>query len=150
VALIVLDGMSLADWLLIRDGWRPAHGDWEIEERLVLAQVPTLTSVSRQALISGRRPAEFAASLNTNAGEAAAWRCFWTEAGLAADQVSYDRLSLVRNDAIPDAVYKPQMLALCLTDHSVDELSHGASLGAGQVQDSLRLWLVEYGPHLDD
>ena len=35
----------------------------------LLAQIPTVTAVSRQALVSGRRPAEFAKTISSNAGE---------------------------------------------------------------------------------
>jgi len=42
VALLVMDGMSLADWHLIGQVWRARHPDWRIEERLLLAQIPTI------------------------------------------------------------------------------------------------------------
>ncbi|KAA3657253.1 MAG: PglZ domain-containing protein, partial [Chloroflexi bacterium] len=78
-ALLVLDGMSLADWLLIRSRWQARQRNWQIQEQLVLAQIPTVTAVSRQALVSGLRPADFGDSLSHNRQEAKLWRQFWVQ-----------------------------------------------------------------------
>ena len=63
IALLVLDGMALADWDVVHSTWRNRHKDWQFEEKLLLAQIPTITAISRQALVSGLRPIEFADSL---------------------------------------------------------------------------------------
>lgn len=40
IALIVLDGLALMDWLLIRNAWQRRHPDWRMNESLLLAQFP--------------------------------------------------------------------------------------------------------------
>lgn len=147
VALLVLDGLALADWLVIRPEWAARHPDWGIDERLVLAQIPSITSVSRQALVGGVRPADLE-SLTTNAAEPGLWRAFWQREGLSEAVIAYERLALDRGPA-PDPLLGGPLAAVCLVDHSVDELSHGASLGAAHVQDGLRRWLAEYSPRLE-
>jgi hypothetical protein len=84
VALLVLDGLALGDWTLIGPVWRARHPDWRFGEHLLLAQVPTITAVSRQALVSGLRPADLTA-LDTNRAEPGQWAAFWSREGLPAD-----------------------------------------------------------------
>lgn len=149
IALLVLDGLSLADWLLLRAAWQERHPEWALEERLLLAQIPTITSISRQALVSGLRPASFAESLYTTAHEARGWQAFWSGQGLIGDVIAYARLALDRAP-VPAIVESNLLAALCLVDHSIDELIHGASLGAAQVQDGLQRWLDGYAPRLEE
>ncbi|MBM3190999.1 MAG: BREX-3 system phosphatase PglZ, partial [Chloroflexi bacterium] len=148
VALLVLDGLSLADWVLVRAAWAARHPDWPLDERLLLAQVPTVTGVSRQSLVSGKRPAEFADTLGTTAAEGRHWLSFWAGHDLRGARVAYAGLALDRAPAPPE-VFGSHVAALCLVDHSVDDLVHGASLGTAQVQDSLRLWLEDCSPRLE-
>jgi len=147
VALLVLDGMALSDWALIGSAWRKRHPDWHLEESLLLAQVPTITSVSRQALVSGLRPAEF--MFKEGRSEAQGWRAFWAQQDLPETSVAYARLALDREEP-PAVLSSSQPRALCLVDHTLDELTHGASLGAANVQAALRVWLESYSPRLED
>jgi len=147
VALLVLDGMALSDWALIGSSWRKRHPGWHLEESLLLAQVPTITGVSRQALVSGLRPAEF--MFREGWSEAQGWRAFWAGEDLPEASVAYARLALDR-EGPPAALSSSQPRALCLVDHTLDELTHGASLGAAGVQAALRVWLESYSPRLED
>lgn len=147
-ALLVLDGMSLADWLLIRSRWQARQRNWQIQEQLVLAQIPTVTAVSRQALVSGLRPADFGDSLSHNRQEAKLWRQFWVQRGVAEKGVGYGRLKLGQHD-LPTELSSSRIQVLCLINNSIDDMLHGASLGAADVQASLRLWLDEQSPQLE-
>jgi hypothetical protein len=149
VVLLILDCMALADWTLIGPVWRARHPDWRFEEHLVLAQVPTITAVSRQALVSGLRPADFAATLDTNRAEPGQWAAFWTGEGLPADACPHARLALDR-DAPPPEVDSARTRALCLTDSKIDGMVHDATLGATDFQASLRVWLEEYGRRVEE
>ena len=149
VALLVLDGMALTDWTLIGPVWRARHPDWYFEEHLLLAQVPTITAVSRQALVSGQRPADFAVTLDTNRAEAGQWAAFWAGEGLLADACPYSRLALDR-DELPPEVDSARTRALCLTDSKVDGMVHDATLGATDFQASLRVWQEGYGRRIEE
>ncbi|MBC7316415.1 MAG: hypothetical protein H5T70_08365, partial [Chloroflexi bacterium] len=111
VALLVLDGMSLADWLVVAPRWGDRHPSWRMVERLLLAQIPTLTPVSRRALIGGVRPAE-AGSSAAALDEAHLWEAFWVREGL--ERCLYARLALDREPAPGILLKEPQ--ALCLVD----------------------------------
>jgi hypothetical protein len=146
VALLVLDGLSLADWLLVRPVWQARQPGWQIQEWLLLAQIPTITAVSRQALVSGWRPADFAATLDHNHQEPKQWAAFWQ--GHDAPASAYERLRLDEGDR-PAALSSARVQALCLINNDIDEMLHGASLGAAAVQAALRLWLQSRLPALE-
>ena len=148
VALLVLDGMALADWTVIRAAWRARHPAWRWDERLVLAQVPTITAVSRQALVSGLRPADFADTLATTQADARRWAAFWTQYDLPRDACPYAHVHLDR-DAPPPDVTSARVRALCLVETRVDDLVHDATLGSTDFYASLALWLESEAVHLE-
>lgn len=135
VCLLVLDGLSLADWLRVGRVWQARHPGWRLAEcGPLLAQIPTITAVSRQALISGRPPRDFAATLGDNRHEAAQWAAFWAAEGLAGRAVAYARLT-------PGEPLPPAAQALCLVTTGLDSRLHGATLGAAEAWASLGVWL---------
>ncbi len=149
VALLVLDGLALRDWRLIGPTWRARHPDWLLDERLLLAQIPTITAVSRQALIAGLRPADFAGTIDHNRAEPRRWAEFWTRQDnpLPADACPYLRLGAGADESL--ALLGPRVRAACLVDNSIDEIVHGARLGAAAVQASLHIWLDQVSPRLE-
>jgi len=54
VVFLVMDGMSISDYYVIRDGLC----DFEIQESFIFSMIPTTTSISRQSLVSGKFPIE--------------------------------------------------------------------------------------------
>lgn len=148
VALIVLDGLSLADWAVISDVWSDRHQNWRFHDQLLLAQVPTMTSISRQALISGLRPIDFAESLDTTAREPSRWRAFWEKQGVPESNVHYRTLALDREPE-PALPVLSLTTALCLVDVSIDERVHGVTMGASELASDREVWLREYAPKLE-
>ncbi len=149
VALLILDGMALADWTLISPAWRARHPDWRFEERLLLAQVPTITAVSRQALVSGLRPADFAATLDTSRAEPKHWAAFWAREGLPTEACPHVHLALERDEP-PLEVDSAHTRALCLIYSRIDDMVHDATLGTTDFQASLGVWLEEQSKQLED
>lgn len=141
VVLLVLDCLSLMDWQVVSAVWSQRHEDWKIRTDLVLSQIPTITSISRYALISGMRPADFANDMDQHVSEARAWELFWSrdsvaEAACKLLPLYYDR----RIDQLPE-LQDPRVKFWCLIDDTLDKLAHNATLGAADQQSSLRLWL---------
>lgn len=141
VALLVLDGLSLAVWQQIRAVWSQRHPDWQMDEQLVLAQIPTITAISRQALISGQRPAHFSESLTHNGREKQLWQRFWEGAGLPVSAAEYELLSTRSDTFYPPAVDSRRVQALCLVTPIIDQIVHGATQGVADVHASVELWL---------
>ncbi len=82
VALVVMDGMALDHWLAVRSlfpAWSEARN---FEEGACFAWVPTLTSISRQAIFAGRIPQLFPDSCHTTAREGAHWQRLGSDWGL--------------------------------------------------------------------
>ena len=65
VALVVIDGLSLDQWLSLRASLLARDQSLAFTDGAVFAWVPTLTSVSRQAIFAGRAPLYFPDSLLT-------------------------------------------------------------------------------------
>jgi len=142
IALIVLDGLALMDWLLIRDAWQIRQPGWQLSESLLLAQVPTITAISRQALVSGLRPADFAASIQSNHEEPHQWKTFWMRSGVPAEACAYVSVDF-RRDPMPVELTDPRLRLLCLVERTVDEIVHGSVLGNADLIATLRVWLDE-------
>ncbi len=111
-----------------------------MSDQLLLAQIPTITPVSRQALVSGLRPADFASTLFDNGAEPNRWVAFWSQQDLPRTASAYLRLRLGR-EGEPSEIGDPRLQALCLVDDSIDEMVHSAVLGTADFLGSLRLWL---------
>ncbi|MDR3576954.1 MAG: BREX-3 system phosphatase PglZ [Anaerolineaceae bacterium] len=140
-ALFVLDGLSLSDWQVIQPVWAKRNAQWEIKTDTLLAQVPTITSISRYALISGLRPADFAGDLEHCMPEARAWELFWSREGIAGNACKLLPLSFERGiDQMPE-LQDGRINWWCLIDVTPDKLAHHAALGGADQQSSLRLWL---------
>jgi len=141
IALVVFDGMAMDQWVQIREYLNSHVPDFTTEENGCFAWLPSLTSVSRQALFSGLRPREFQASIETTAQEPSLWSRFWLENGLRGGEVYY-RKALKRTEQLPDldaAVSNPSIKVAGIVVDMIDELVHGAMLGkrglAGQIQE---------------
>ncbi|MEA3350374.1 MAG: BREX-3 system phosphatase PglZ [Chloroflexota bacterium] len=148
IALLILDGMALADWLIIQPVWKSRHTDWQMQSQLLLAQVPSITAVSRQALISGMRPAEFQESIHHNRYEPKHWKNFWARQDLSPKACQFERFRS-RKGGSDSTLVTPRTRALCLIDNAIDDIIHKSSLGASNAQQTLRLWLKEHAQKLE-
>ncbi|MBN1137909.1 MAG: BREX-3 system phosphatase PglZ [Anaerolineae bacterium] len=148
IALLILDGLSLEDWTLIGPVWRARHPGWRLQEGLLLAQIPTITEVSRHALVGGLRPADLP-PWPTSRNESRLWSTFWGQQGLPAEACACVHIAF--DGAEPPAELESiRLRAICLTDGKIDDMVHNTSLGAADFQASLRLWLEGYGKKLEE
>jgi len=85
VALLVIDGMAIDQWRILRDSLEGHH----IEEHAIFSWIPTLTQISRQAIFSGRIPLEFATSIEGTHRESVHWSNFWLDRGLPERAIRY-------------------------------------------------------------
>lgn len=140
VALIILDGMSLMDWRVIQPVWSTRHPAWSMQTSLLLAQIPTITRISRYGIVSGLRPADHVTDLDHTPVERSLWRAFWSRVGLSDRSVDLQSLALDRV-SLPAEVENFRLDTLCLIDDTLDRFSHNASLGTVDQLASLLLWL---------
>jgi hypothetical protein len=117
---VVLDGMGFTQWARIRElaPIRVAQAGG------VLAMLPTLTEVSRQAIAAGALPNSFAGSLRSTSKEPQHWTSAWSSDGAVATWVRIDGARLDELTAVPFADVDVIGLVLSATD----ELMHSAEL----------------------
>ena len=89
VALLVVDGLALDQWVVLRRELSKQRPNLRLREDAVFAWIPTVTSVSRQAIFAGRPPLYFPNSIQTTDREPILWRQFWESEGIDARQVAY-------------------------------------------------------------
>jgi len=139
VALLVLDGMAWDQWLVLRDALtlEPQSQD------SCFVWLPTLTAISRQALLAGLPPYAFSDTWQRTDVEARRWESFWAGQGVTASAVSYLHnpapetwLSTLTDSRI-------QALAVVLTQ--VDAMAHGMRLGAAGLRQQVAQWAAQ-GP----
>lgn len=137
-ALVVVDGMAWKDWAIIR---RRLEGRFDFSINGTFAAVPTVTSVSRQAIFSGKPPLEFADSINSTSRESILWREAWAAREIEPAYVKYKR-GLGLGDAKSDvAEYFTNCHALGLVVDSIDEMTHGTIAGNRELASRIEDWL---------
>ena len=88
-ALLLVDGLSLDQWLLLKDTLLKYTSRINIRENALMAWIPTITPVSRQAVFSGKIPAHFADTVYRTDKDEYLWRQFWSDRGLEPDEISF-------------------------------------------------------------
>jgi hypothetical protein len=143
-ALIVVDGLALDQWVVVRRGLERSLGV-TFDEDGVFAWVPTLTGVSRQSIFSGDPPFYFSASLRSTAKEPSHWRRFWEDAGAVKVEVGYVR----QRSQEPDAAYlervrelaeHPKCRVLGVVVGTIDQTLHASVMGSGGLHANVKHW----------
>lgn len=91
VALLVFDGLAFDQWVQIRERLIATTKRFAFDEGTAFAWLPTVTSVSRQALFSGLKPREFDDSIDRTDKEESLWKTFWQNEGVSPNEVMYRR-----------------------------------------------------------
>lgn len=142
IALLVFDGLSIDQWVQIREQIKSDSPWLDFDENACFAWLPTLTSVSRQALFSGQRPREFGDSIDSTAKEAATWLRFWQDQGLRTNEVMF-RKSIKRMGDLPDLEAQLSNTSVKIAGivvDTVDEFVHGAVLGKRDIASRIANW----------
>jgi hypothetical protein len=120
-----------------------------MQEQSLLAQIPSITAISRQALVSGLRPAQFADTLTSNRREAQRWAEFWRSQGLPANAYALTRLPDRIGEPYPTEIDSMHTQALCCISSVIDKMLHGVTQGASDLIASIRVWLQQSSPWLE-
>lgn len=146
-AFVLLDGLALDQWIVIRKEISKQRTEYRFRENAVFAWVPTITSVSRQAAFAGKPPIFFPNSIHTTDRESTLWTQFWAEEGLTQQEVAYaKRLGNGALDSVEEIVTQPKTRVVGLVIDKVDKIMHGMELGAAGMHNQVRQWAA--GPFL--
>jgi hypothetical protein len=141
IAMIVVDGLSLDQWLVVRNVLTSRQAGFRYREQAVFAWIPTLTSVSRQAAFAGKAPLFFPSSIQTTDKEPALWRQFWADQGLTANEVVYVKgLGDGGLENLSEALSHPRARVAGLVVDKVDKIMHGMEIGSAGMHNQVRQW----------
>ena len=142
VALLVMDGLSLDQWIVAQEVLRTQRPNLRLREDTVFAWIPSLTMVSRQACFAGRPPLYFPASIHTTDKEPKAWKRFWEDEGLGPVEVGYEKNIRDASDLerVGHLTSHPKVRAVGLVVDKVDKIMHGMELGTAGMRNQVRQW----------
>ena len=141
VALVVMDGMAMDQWVLLQHLMEQTSKSFEFQRSSMFAWLPTLTSVARQAMFAGTLPRNLA-SLTSTQGEPAAWSRVWVAQGLQSHAVAYLKaIRRIEHVALVDEVLADHRVrVLGVVVDAVDEIMHGMTLGTRGLHDQVESW----------
>lgn len=140
-AFVLVDGLALDQWIVIRKEIAKKRANYRFRENAVFAWIPTITSVSRQAAFAGKPPIYFPNSIHTTDKESALWTQFWVDQGLTQQEVAYARgLGGGTLESVEELVSRPKTRVVGLVIDKVDKIMHGMELGAAGMHNQIRQW----------
>jgi len=141
IALIVVDGLALDQWLVIRETLSQRQPGFRFREQAVFAWIPSVTAVSRQAAFAGKPPIFFPNSIHTTDKEPGLWMQFWADQGFRPNEVVYAKIlgdgSL---ESISELLSHPKAKIAGLVIDKVDKIMHGIEMGTAGMHNQVRQW----------
>ena len=136
IALVVIDGLAYWQWKIVEKNLRNENMELSFSNGAVFAWIPTVTSISRQSIFSGKRPI-FLQDCTTTAKEPGLWETFWVNQGLKISQIQYFRKA-EEKDIFGELF--PNNTVLGLVINTVDEMVHGMVLGDKGMANQIDQW----------
>ena len=141
VALVVVDGLAIDQWIVLRTALEAQRPELRFREETVFAWVPTITSVSRQAIFAGRAPLFFPSSIGGTGREESLWTQFWADQGPSPRSAAYAKgLGDGPLDDVGGLVSRRGVRAVGLVVDKVDKIMHGMQLGTAGMHNQVRQW----------
>lgn len=145
-ALVVVDGLALDQWITVRRVLEERDQSLLIHQSAVFAWIPTLTSISRQAIFAGRPPLYFPTSIYSTNAEGNLWRKLWEDAGFSKTEIAYQRAlgdmpsSGDVSETLDAALISPRTRVAGLVVDTVDRIMHGMQLGSAGMHNQIAQW----------
>lgn len=145
VCLLVMDGMGFQQWNHVKEHMIEIP-HVRIEERGIFSWVPTITSIARQALFSGKQPRSFPDSWHTTAKEKALWHAFWEDQGLSKAEVTYAvKVENTKDlESFKDRFHSPKLKVAGFVINYIDEQMHGIKAGMAPLNAAVDIWLDKW------
>lgn len=129
IALILMDGMSVENWLTILTNTEDFT--YEIEAGYCFALVPSITAISRQTVFSGKLPVSHSVPFALK-NEEKQWVEFWKEKGYAEREIFFGKGMEVE---IP---YRVKIAGIVI--NFIDDLMHGQIQGQKGMYRDIATW----------
>jgi hypothetical protein len=157
IALIVVDGLAMDQWLVVRGALASRQPGFRFREQAIFAWIPSLTSVSRQAAFAGKAPIFFPNSIQTTDKEPVLWAQFWADQGFTPNEIVYIKglgdLSACGAQAggsletVSEALSHPKARVAGLVVDKVDKIMHGMEMGTAGMHNQVCQWAKQ--PYLN-
>ena len=128
-ALIVIDGLNLWQWNVVKD----VVGFEKTDDKVSLAWIPTITAWSRQAIFRGGKPD----LSEDNRKEKKFFKNYWSRKGVQDYQIDFHRIN-TNNDEINKIDFSKSVLGFVSND--IDDLMHGTTMGNEQFHLNTQQW----------
>src|SRR5574337_196369 len=149
IAFIVVDGLAMDQWLVIRSALAARQPGFRFREQAIFAWIPSLTSVSRQATFAGKAPIFFPNSIQTTEKEPTLWAQFWADQGLTPNEVVYIKgLGDGSLERVSEAISHPKARVAGLVVDKVDRIMHGMEMGTAGMHNQVSQWAKQ--PYLNN
>ena len=143
-AFILVDGLAIDQWLILKDVLKSQGLDAPIEENALFAWLPSITPISRQAAFTGKVPRYFAETLDRTDRDEAGWRQFWADHSLSPHEIAFAAVPGDPADLLKiEDIITSQTRVLGVTLFKVDKIMHGMELGAVGMAGQVRTWAEE-------
>lgn len=151
LVLVVLDGMALDQWIILRSSLT-SDTMLEVNEMAAFAWIPTITSISRRSLYSGEVPLPGLHDSFSIPSEESIWKRFWMErGGLSRNSISFVIQGETGEGAFLEKLKvlaeSPEIRVIGTVISSVDRILHGTVGGRGSFHASLRHWVRQNSLH---
>ena len=166
MALIVVDGLAMDQWLVVREALARKEANLRFREQAIFAWIPSLTSVSRQGIFAGKAPIFFPNSIHTTDKEPVLWTQFWVDQGFMPHEVLYlkglgdtspwnllapdtqaSTQAGVSLESVSEALSHPKVRIAGLVVDKVDKIMHGMEMGTAGMHNQVRQWATQ--PYLN-
>jgi hypothetical protein len=141
-ALIVIDGLALDQWLLVKEFLGTTL---QFAEGGAFAWIPTLTAISRQSIFAGESPLYYSSSLGTTSKEELHWCRFWENHGVRRDKIAY--IKQKGQEETKDFVSRvnrcteeTDCIILGVVVGVIDDTIHGSTMGSSGLHAQVRHW----------
>lgn len=139
-ALLIIDGMSLDQWIKIKQSLEAKTPDtYLFDEMPVFASIPTITSVSRQTIITGTEPTIFENESQAFNKEESLWSSNWQRRDIVQGYIKGLKL-MDKKDIIEISELLDRQVLLLITDH-LDNKVHEAINGKHEVYREIDYWI---------
>ena len=145
-APVVADGPAPDQRITVRRAPEERNRALLMHESAILARIPTLTSISRQAIFAGRPPPYFPASIHSTNAEASLRRKLWKDAGFSRAEITCrrgpgDMPSGGDIAGTPDAaLISPKIRIAGPVVDKVDRIMHGMRPGSAGMRNQVAQW----------
>lgn len=144
IALIIMDGLAMDQWLVVRSALASRQPSFRFREQAVFAWIPSLTSVSRQAAFAGKAPIFFPNSIQTTNKEPALWTQFWADQGFTPNEIVYVKgLGDGSLETVSEALSHPKARVAGLVVDKVDKIMHGMEMGTAVMHNQVGQWATQ-------